>query len=49
MTTASQSNVFSSEPVRMTRGWHVRQFIIYGLLVIGGLVVIIPFAWMVST
>jgi multiple sugar transport system permease protein len=48
MTTASQSSVFS-EPVRMTRGWHMRQFIIYGLLVLGGLIVVIPFVWMVST
>lgn len=49
MTTASRDSIFSNQPVRMTRGWHIRQIFIYGLLIIGGLIVVIPFAWMVST
>ncbi len=47
--TAATDNWSSTEPVRMTRGWHVRQFVIYVLLVLGGLIVIIPFIWMIST
>jgi multiple sugar transport system permease protein len=47
--TAATENWSSNEPIRMSRGWHVRQFIIYVLLVLGGLIVIIPFIWMIST
>jgi multiple sugar transport system permease protein len=39
----------SNEPVRMSRGWHVRQIVMYGLLIFGGLIVVIPFVWMIST
>ncbi len=50
MTAATRSeNLFSNEPVHMSTGWHVRQFFTYALLVLGGLIVIIPFVWMIST
>lgn len=39
----------SNAPVRMTTGWHVRQFLTYALLILGGLIVVIPFIWMLST
>jgi multiple sugar transport system permease protein len=47
--TASTERWSSNEPVPTSRGWHVRQALIYGLLILGGLIVIIPFIWMVST
>src|SRR5215216_6695586 len=47
--TASAERWSSNEPARVTRGWHIRQVIIYGLLILGGLIVIIPFIWMIST
>ncbi len=48
MTTAADT-FYSNEPLRMTRGWHLRQVLTYGLLVFGGLIVVIPFVWMIST
>lgn len=48
MTTAADT-FYSNEPLHMTRGWHVRRVVTYGLLVFGGLIVIIPFIWMIST
>ena len=39
----------SNELVRMSRAWHIRQALIYLLLIGGGLIVIIPFVWMIST
>src|SRR6185436_12738976 len=47
--TASTERWSSNESLPISRGWHVRQAIIYGLLILGGLIVIIPFIWMVST
>src|SRR5690242_18724261 len=47
--TSRRENLFSNEPVRMSAGWHIRQAITYLLLIFGGLVVIIPFVWMIST
>lgn len=47
--TAAAESFLSNDPVRMTRAWHVRQFLTYGLLVFGGLIVVIPFIWMIST
>lgn len=50
MTAMAQTESWSSNaPRREPVGWHIRQAIIYGLLILGGLVVLIPFAWMVST
>ncbi len=46
MTTTTQS---FSTPLRTSTGWHVRQALIYLLLIGGGLLVIIPFIWMLST
>jgi multiple sugar transport system permease protein len=39
----------SNEPRQMPRGWHIRRIVTYGLLIFGGLIVIIPFLWMIST
>ncbi len=47
--TASTERWSSNAPVSMSHGWQVRQIIIYGLLILGGLIVIIPFIWMIST
>ncbi len=47
--TASTERWSSNTPVIMSRGWQMRQIIIYGLLILGGLIVIIPFVWMLST
>lgn len=49
VTAPPKENLFSTDPVRMTGMWHVRQAIIYALLILGGLIVIIPFIWMIST
>ena len=48
-TASRRENLFSNDPIRMTGGWHIRQAITYLLLILGGLVVIIPFIWMIST
>lgn len=48
-TTTPSRSLFSTEPVRMPTAWHIRQALIYGLLILGGLLVIIPFVWMIST
>lgn len=47
--TTSTERWSSNEPVFASRGWHIRRAIIYGLLILGGLIVIIPFIWMIST
>ncbi len=47
--TASTERWSSNAPMHMSRGWHIRQAVIYGLLILGGLIVIIPFIWMLST
>jgi len=47
--TASTERWSSNAPMSMSRGWHIRQAVIYGLLILGGLIVIIPFIWMLST
>ncbi|MEP7290977.1 MAG: carbohydrate ABC transporter permease, partial [Chloroflexota bacterium] len=47
--TARSESRYSNEPVRMTSGWHVRQIVSYGLLILGGLIVVLPFVWMIST
>ncbi|MEO8394930.1 MAG: carbohydrate ABC transporter permease [Chloroflexota bacterium] len=44
-----KENLFSNDPPRMTKGGHIRQAITYLLLIFGGLIVIIPFIWMIST
>jgi len=41
--------LFSNTPLRTPTGWYVRQVITYGLLILGGLIVLIPFFWMIST
>ncbi len=47
--TVSTERWSSNEPVPVSRGWHMRQIIIYGLLILGGVIVIVPFIWMLST
>ncbi|MCA0454335.1 MAG: carbohydrate ABC transporter permease [Chloroflexi bacterium] len=47
--TVSTEQWSSNQPLPTSRGWHIRQFMIYGLLILGGLIVIIPFIWMIST
>ncbi|MEP6984744.1 MAG: carbohydrate ABC transporter permease [Chloroflexota bacterium] len=47
--TTSTERWSSNEPVFTSRGWRIRQVIIYALLILGGLIVIIPFIWMIST
>ncbi len=49
VTAPPKENLFSTDPVRMTSTWHIRQALIYALLIFGGLIVIIPFIWMIST
>ena len=49
VTAPPKENLFSTDPVRMTGTWHIRQALIYALLIFGGLIVIIPFIWMIST
>ncbi len=39
----------SNETLGTPMRWHIRQGLIYLLLIVGGLVVVIPFLWMVST
>ncbi len=39
----------SQQPVHMSAGWHIRQAVIYGLLILGALIVLIPVFWMIST
>src|SRR5664279_4224450 len=39
----------SNTPLRIPTGWYVRQILTYGLLIFGGLIVIVPFIWMIST
>ena len=46
---APSESLYSNEPVRMSRGWYMRQFLTYALLILGGLIVIVPFLWMIST
>jgi len=45
----TRESLFSNQPVRMSSGWHIRQALTYALLIFGGLIVIIPFIWMIST
>lgn len=40
---------YSNDPVPTTSGWHLRQIVTYLLLILGGVIVIIPFVWMIST
>lgn len=47
--TVSTEKWSSNQPLPTPRSWHIRQIIIYGLLILGGLIVIIPFIWMIST
>ena len=58
MTTASattesvklpKSQMLIDPPNRRERLFVIRQIIIYGLLVLGGALVLIPFFWMVAT
>lgn len=50
MATAMRADsTYSNEPMRTTTGLHIRRILTYGLLILGGLVVIIPFVWMIST
>lgn len=48
MTTVSQPDYMYDAPPSQ-RAFQIRQFIIYGLLLIGAVVVLFPFLWMLST
>src|SRR5215207_2476323 len=47
--TTRSDSLYSNDPVRMTTRWHMRQFLTYALLILGGVIVVIPFIWMLST
>jgi multiple sugar transport system permease protein len=40
---------YSNAPMRTSIGWYIRQTITYALLIFGGLIVLIPVIWMIST
>jgi multiple sugar transport system permease protein len=46
---ATAESWLANEPLRMPRAWHIRQTVIYALLILGGLIVIVPFVWMLAT
>ena len=41
--------LLTNQPLRSPLRWYVRQAMIYGLLILGALIVLVPFVWMVST
>lgn len=48
-TTTARRDIIVSEPAPSQTGFHIRQGVIYLLLAIGAVIVLLPFAWMVST
>lgn len=49
MATTAKRNLALSEPPPTQFGYYVRQAIIYGLLLIGGVIILLPLLWMIST
>ncbi len=47
--TVKRSSRLADEPGPSSLGYLLQRILIYGLLILGGLIVLLPFAWMIST